>query len=386
MQLKTVQWVVVLALVCAGLGCSTTGSTSNDKPATNRWGSSASADNAKPIGLLIEPKPAAEMGYRIGWASPIELNRGQEITHVTVLGDIVLVIEDPDNIVTAINADNGELLWKRQLGSRLEKLFKPSRDGDYLFLHTNNRLFTLHKRDGEVLSVANMETSVGSSGVYDPTTKLMILSGSNGKVFAHSVTSNFTRWRYNLNSRITNPPALAQQDVFIVDTGGTYVMLESATGMPLWRNRTLGAVRAAPTVQGSEIIVASEDGKLYAFNRTTGKDTWKYLGAEQPLVAAPIALGRLIVQPLLPAGGMVAVNAINGEEVWRNDINAKPVVTRQQDMVLFKKDGLVSIDLDDGEAEVQAPTLNLMDAMPIDDDNSILLVSPSGRLLRLNPI
>lgn len=389
MHAMTVQWLAVLTLVFSGTGCNSSGDSSSsddDRAYSNRWASDTSTRTGGKTGLLIEPPAAAEIGYRVGWASPVELLRGQKITSVTVLDDMVIVIEDEENIVSALRSDNGELMWKIRLGSKLERIFKPSRDGEELFFHSESRFFTVRARDGEVRAVARLETSVGASAVYDPINRLAILSGSNGLVFAHSVTSNFTRWRYNLDSRITNPPALAQQDVFIVDTGGTYAMLETSTGKPLWRNRTLGGVNAAPILQGSEIVVASRDGKLYAINRTTGKDTWQYLEAEQPLVASPVALGRLIVQPLLPDGGLVAVNAIDGKEVWRNDISATPVLTRQQDMVLHTDNGLVSVDLDDGEVLNKAQTLELQTVIPIDNDESILLVSPNGRLLRLNPL
>lgn len=389
MHLKTVSWLAVLALVGLGVGCSSTDdkSSQDDGAGSNRW-ATGSEDKPAPgdIGLLIEPGPAAEIGYRIGWASPIDLLRGQKITSVTVLDDMVIVIEDPENLITALRVDNGELLWKINLGSRLETIYAPSRDGEQLFIHSGSRFFTLRARDGKVQSVAKLETSVGAAGVYDPQTRLAILSGSNGLVFAHSVDSNFARWRYDLASRITNPPAIAQQDVFIVDTGGTYAMLEIATGKPQWRSRTLGGVQAAPTVQGSEIIIASLDGKLYALNRTTGKDTWQYLDAEQPLVAKPVALGRLIIQPLLPDGGLVAVNAINGKEVWRNDISATPILTRTQDLLLHTNSALVAVDLNDGELTTKAKTLKLQTVVPVGDNTSIILVSPDGRLLRLNPL
>ncbi len=391
MHLMTVQWLAVLALVFSALGCSTSSedasSSDPDTNYSNRWASgSTTSAPGRPIGLLIEPGPAADIGYRIGWATPIELLPGQEILSTTVLDDIILVIEGPENIVTSLRADNGELNWKIKLGSRLETLYAPSRDGEQLFIHSGSRFFTVRDRDGEVQAVAKLETSVGSAAVYDPLTRLAILSGSNGLVFAHSVDSNFARWRYDMDGRITNPPAITQQDVFIVDTGGTYAMLEAATGQPLWRNRTLGGVNAAPTVQGSEIIVASRDGKLYAINRTTGQDTWQYLDAEQPLIAKPIALGRLIVQPLLPDGGLVAVNAIDGKEVWRSAISATPVFTREQDMLLFNTGGLVAVDLDSGETVTQSKTKALQDVIPVGDDGSILLVSPNGRLLRLKPL
>ena len=158
-------------------------------------------------------------------------------------------------------------------------------------------------------------------------------------------------------------------------------MLEVGNGSPLWHG-TLGPVSTTPAVQGSEVIVAGEDGKLYALSRTTGRDTWKYLGAEQELTASPIALGRLIIQPLVPNPGIIAIDAINGTEIWRTDVTATPVLTRQQDMLLYTSNKLVTIDLDDGSVEKQVPIKTVQTVLPV-GDGGVLLVSPSGRLLKL---
>lgn len=378
MRLMTVQWLMVVTLLAFGIGCATSEPTEDVNKTYFQ-------NTGKPIGMLLEPEPAAEIGYRLGWASPIQLLQGQEITSVTALGDMILVVEDPKNIVSALSAVDGKLLWKINLGSDIESLFAPSRDDKEVYIHSASRFFTVSSRTGEITSVATLETPVSSKAIYATAQRLAIMSGTDGLVFAHSVDSNFARWRYRLANRIIKPGVLAGQDVFVVDSGGTYAMLETASGTPLWRNRALGPVTTSPAVQGSEVFVASEDGKLYAINRTTGRDTWKYLGAEQELTASPIALGRLVIQPLVPNPGIVAIDAINGTEIWRTEVTATPVLTRQRDILLYTDNKLITLDLDDGSVVKEVPTRGLMAVIPVGDDGGVLLVSPGGRLLKLSP-
>lgn len=379
MRLLTVHWLALLSILTLTVGCSSTDTDSTGDPTPRP------VLKSTPLGFLIEPEPAAEVGYRLGWASPIKLLEGQEITSVTVLDDMVIVVEDPVNMITALSAKDGELLWKTTLGSRLETLFAPSRDGRELYFHSASRMFTLQARNGQVIAAAPLQTPVSAPAVYSELNRLMIMSGVDGMVFAHSVDNNFSRWSYRMANRISSSPVIAGQDVFVVDVGGTYAMLEASTGLPLWRNHTLGPVTTSPGVQDSEVIVASSDGKLYALNRTTGKDTWVYLGAEQPLTASPTVLGRLIILPLPPDKGLVALDAITGEELWRSDSKAKPVLTRQQDMLMYTPNSLVSIELSSGEVLAEVPTKTLMSVTPIGDDGSLLLTNASGKLLRISP-
>lgn len=375
------RWVLAGTVVLMGVGgCASTGtgqtSTNSNTPRTRP---------STPTGHLIEPGPASELGYRINWSRDMDMTRNQRITSAVILDDLLLTVEQPENFLTARSVRDGQLKWKIKLGSRLERFFAPVRDGEEIYINSQTRIFVIHANSGDVLAVADLDSTVDSSPYYDPETGLAIFGGSNGLVFAHSIDNNFARWRYQLPGRISATPVRTDRDVFVIDDQGNYVMLQLNSGRIQWRNRTLGHVVAAPTVQGNDVLIASMDRKLYALNRTSGRDAWVYLGGERPLSAAPIALGRTVVLPLPPDGGIVALNSLNGEERWRSDLNAKPVVERDRDLVLHTERNLLLMDLEDGETLVDAPTLPLQMVIPGPND-SLILISPRGRLLRLNRI
>jgi len=385
MRSKVMRWVVVVgtvALLGAG-GCASSGGSGRDSGASSGTSGGTATRPVTRTGHLIEPGPAAELGYRISWSRDLNLPAGQRVDSVTVAGDLLITVERPENIITARSIRDGSIKWTLQLGNRLEDFFAPNRDGDEIYINSQTRMYTLRANSGEVTSRADLDVAVNASPAYDPNTRLAIFGGANGLIFAHSVENNFARWRYKLPGQISHTPVHTDLDVFAVDGAGNYVMLETRTGDIQWRNRTLGSVVAAPALQGNEVIIASRDRKLYALNRTSGQDTWVYLGAERPLTGAPVALGRLIVLPLPPDGGIVAIRALDGEELWRSELNAEPVVERDRDLLLHTGRALHLLDLEDGEVRISAPTLPLQDVIPGPND-SLILLSPEGRLLRLN--
>lgn len=382
MRLMVMRWFVAGgAALMMTTGCATGPADTGNGPADP--GPSRVVRNTGGTGHLIEPGPAAELGYRISWARDMNLPRRQSITSAVILDDLLLTVEAPDNLITARNLRSGEMAWKVKLGSDLERFFTPVRDGGEVYINSETRMFTLRATDGKVLSVADLDEAVNSGPAYSVETGLAIFGSKTGLIFAHSVDNNFARWRYRLPEQISSTPISIDQDVFVVDNAGNYVMLEVTSGDIQWRNHTLGDVSAPPAVQGSEVLVASEDRKLYSLNRTSGNDAWQYLGAEQPLTAPAIPLGRLILLPLTPNRGVVALTAVDGDEVWRTDVNANPVVERDQDLLMHTDNSMFLLDLDDGEVLIEAPTRGIQTVIP-GPGESLILISPRGRVLRLS--
>ena len=373
------RWVLVGTVALFGVhGCTSPGTTtggSHSRPAPAR--------PAVATGHLIEPGAASELGYRIGWARDMQLTRTQRITSAVVLGDLLVTVERPLNFVTARSVSDGTLKWKVQLGSRLEQFYTPVRDGEEIFINSQSRIFTLKAHTGDVLTIADLDTVVDSGPRYDPSTGFAIFGGSGGTIFAHSTQSNFAHWRYQLPGRIESTPVGTDREVFVIDNEGNYVMLQASTGAFLWRNRTLGGVVTQPVIHSNDVFIASQDRKLYALNRTSGQDTWQYLGGARPLTHAPVALGRTVVLPLPPDGGIVALNALNGEERWASPVNATPVLERDRELVLYTDRGMVLMNLQDGAVRAQVPTRPIQEVMA-GPDHSLILINSAGRLLRIN--
>jgi polyvinyl alcohol dehydrogenase (cytochrome) len=84
------------------------------------------------------------------------------------------------------------------------------------------------------------------------------------------------------------------------------------------------SMRSQPVVAGNTIfVVASDAGRMYAFDTNTGCVKWEYENAgplRSSLTYAEISKGRPVILAGDATGFVVAVDARNGKQVWRSDV------------------------------------------------------------------
>jgi len=59
------------------------------------------------------------------------------------------------------------------------------------------------------------------------------------------------------------------------DASGTVYCLSLASGQPVWRFKTSGAVYSTPDTAGDLVVFASTDGNVYAIKGADGKEAWR---------------------------------------------------------------------------------------------------------------
>jgi len=123
-------------------------------------------------------------------------------------------------------------------------------------------------------------------------------------------------------------------------SGTQYVMaLDTATGEKIWEvangrsysNDKGNGPRGTPTVDGNRLYALGSNGRLIALDAATGETVWQEdllgeFGGRNPqwgLSESPLVDGeRLIVTPGGRNASMVALNKVNGEEIWRSGSDA----------------------------------------------------------------
>ena len=337
---------------------------------------------SKPSGLLIEPVDALNIGYSIQWATTIDLPAGSAPAHVAVLGDLLVVLERPDNIVHAISLKNGKQLWRTAIGGKYDRFFAPVRVDDSILINSEAHLYRLRAGDGRLTERADLKAAVNSSPAMIG--EIAVFGGSDGTIFGHDTRVGYSKWVYRMPGQVVAQPRSQASSVFVGCVDGQYAMFAGRSGDLLFRGRTFAKISAPAAINSQGIFLACEDHSLYALNRSTGEDRWIFRYTDA-LTESPVALGNNVYQPL-PSGELVALKSTDGAEQWRIKTTDKLITQTGLSLVFNGGDKIVLRDARTGKEIGGTRTTESLHDLVALEDASMILVTAKGRFLKVSPV
>ncbi|WP_106639571.1 PQQ-binding-like beta-propeller repeat protein [Allosphingosinicella vermicomposti] len=150
--------------------------------------------------------------------------------------------------------------------------------------------------------------------------------------------------------------------VYATNGIGDVVAFDAATGNQLWKARPGGPLRGAPTIAYDSAYVLSQDNQLYALNTADGALRWQGSGSlEQAAVfgvAAPAA-GQGTVVAGFSSGELTAFRYENGQPVWGDALTRTSISTA-------------------------VTNLSDVDADPVIDNGRVYAVGQGGRMVAID--
>lgn len=377
-------WAVAMGLAMLAGGCAADadadagGSTSSTS--TSGTASKPAPAPAKPTGLLMEPAEAHKIGYTMHWATSIAVPGNERIAAYAILDDLLVTLEAPSNIVSAIEMSNGQMRWRTKVGTELDRFHTPVRIDENVFINSESHIFELAAADGKLQGMAKLRSPVNTAPAV--VGDIAVFGASNGMVFGHSTHTGYTKWAYKMEAQILVPAQAVAGQVFIASATGHYMSFNGRNGEVLWRGRTFAPVSAPPVVNELGIFIASEDNSLYALQRSTGEDRWvfRYIAS---LTESPIVFRNIILQPL-PSGELLALKATDGTALWRIKTD-EPVVTLDRNGLLMHGKGSIAVlDVNNGQEieRVKTKPVQIVLATP---DQGLLLIGRDGFMVKYGP-
>ena len=187
--------------------------------------------------------------------------------------------------VVALNASDGTVVWKVKPSGPLRG--SPTVAFGSVFVMTqDNQIFALRAADGEIQwQESGSSTQAGVFGVAAPAAGqgTVIAGYSSGELIAHRYENGRTLWAdaLALTSISTQVGSLTDIDadpiidngrVYALGQGGRMAAYELVTGQRIWELNLAGI--STPAVAGEWIFTLTDDARLLAIARSTGKVRW----------------------------------------------------------------------------------------------------------------
>lgn len=187
--------------------------------------------------------------------------------------------------VKALNADDGAEIWKVKPSGPLRG--SPTIAFGQVYVMTqDNQVFALDAATGELLwNDAGSATQAGVFGVAAPAAGqgTVIAGYSSGELSAYRYENGRTLWadalsRTNISTQVGSltdidaDPIIDSGRVYALGQGGRMAAYELLTGQRIWELNLAGI--STPAIAGEWIFTLTDDARLLAIARSTGRIRW----------------------------------------------------------------------------------------------------------------
>ena len=225
----------------------------------------------------------------------------------------------------ALNATTGEILWRTTPAGPLRG--SPTIAFGQIYVMTqDNQIIALNAANGEL--AWNESGSSAQSGVFGVAAPAagqgtVIAGYSSGELSAYRYENGRTLWadalaRTNISTRVSSltdidaDPIIDSGRVYALGQGGRMAAYELVTGQRIWELNLAGI--STPAIAGEWIFTLTDDARLLAIARSTGRVRW--ITQLQQFRDEEDREGPIFWTGPVLAGGQLWVASSRGE-VWR---------------------------------------------------------------------
>ncbi len=226
----------------------------------------------------------------------------------------------------------------------------------------NGSVLAYALEDGKKIWAVKVEVAISSGpGIGDG---LVIVGSSNGLVVALSAENGAERWRAEMSSEVLSVPQIEDGVVVVQTVDGQLAGLKAANGDRIWSSERAVPVltlrgTSTPLLYGGAVLSGFANGKLGAFELSTGRKLWE--------VAVAIPRGRSELQRIVDVdasavikqdvlyvtsyqGSISAISLANGRALWNREMSswAGIAVTRGQVFTSDENSELWALDRNSG--------------------------------------
>ena len=333
--------VTCALLAFAITACSSSGSKHDDDSSS----ASISAESAS---------TSASAGLALAWER--SNFSGSDIIGLHADGDLVYV-QTRDNAIHALGADGVHRWVSRELNGKVT--WAPASNGWGVAFLAGSDLYVIDRAYGNLTLKKRLPFPPSTDPVMSDST-LYISSFVENRIHTVDLDTGLAGWSYRTAEGCTAAPVIVgkapKQTVYFAGLDGEVMALPAiaASGYApdgaAWRSRAYDSNTADLVTDGSShVLCASEDSKLYAFDRITGDTRWTFPSGTS-LESSPVVGGGAVYQRV--GDHLHAIDLGTGAVKWQfeHELDDDSWVAAGDDYLYIScHDGLHSVDAATGK-------------------------------------
>ena len=292
-----------------------------------------------------------------------------------VVADGMIFTLDSDWMVSAFDANSGQVIWR--YNAKDEDESKDSAPGGGIGYHNG---------------------------------QLMIVLGS-GYAAALNATNGALNWRTDFNVALRGAPGIDDHQVYVTSHDNQLYALSATTGDVEWQHSAITEAASlmgapSPAIMGDTVVAAFSSGELFALQTLNGHVLWSdsltRTGRATPIsslndIDGHPVVDRGFVYAIGHSGRMAAIDLRTGERVWENNIASTqtPWVAGEYIYVLTEDGEVVCLSRATGKIRWMAELQRYEDndkhedlviwSGPVLAGDRLILVSNHGFAISLSP-
>ena len=177
-----------------------------------------------------------------------------------------------DRDVFCLNASDGAIIWSYPAVNRVHS--SPAvAEGVIYFASDDFFVYALNASNGDEIWRQHTGSVFSSPCVYNG---FVYIGSTDGYVCALNASTGTKVWQYLTDGSVSSSPSVAYGRVYVGSDDNNVYCLNASNGHELWRSPTGYWVRSSPGVADGNVYVGSEDFNVYCFDAFTGGKKWSY--------------------------------------------------------------------------------------------------------------
>jgi len=242
-----------------------------------------------------------------------------------VIAQGVVYIGCSDGKLYALDAAEGHKKWDFETGSK--NWATPAIDGETIYIGSfDKKLYALDANDGSKKWEFKTEGAIVSAPlVYNNT---VYIGSLDRYLYALNAADGSLRWKFLAENWFWACPVIYNNTIYAPCLDGKVYILEAETGDEVVVAIDLGSpVSSSPVLVDDKVVIASEEGKVYALDTSNNQ-------IKQLVFLREVDLGEKVYAPLYASSGVVyihsqkhetlcAMRAETGVMLWTFSLSSK---------------------------------------------------------------